>query len=549
MSLAAKVYKPDFVLSFKTVNNEKLPELKEFLELYHGIENEDKIKPVFSQTSKYKSFPINFIPKKYSKKLLEEAKKGRILLTNEGSWKPYTPLTDIDKMKQIITSTLNKITNKNFAEISEELLNNLMNINCVDALDILAMEILKKAYYDSDYIHLYVTLCSRIWENKKWHKSLITIIKNSDTEYYWCENRLEVQDTISYNGPYNSDGEIMKDVMKQINFKNNLLVMCQKEFKERHIYLEKSRIEEDDEIRYKLRRRVFSLIEFIALMYNSGYISEKTLHVVIADLLQLKDYNDGNEVELNEDEVEAFVILWKLLYKGPRKPFCQKYIDEYIDLVENWIMGMEWQSRIRYLLEDVVVLEKGEKVEEEVVPELDDDELFEELNLLLIDFLKNYDVIECLNKSEKICSDKKRLERTLMECIFNLSTEYLDKHHVLLKLVRKIYNYEVFTSSLYSILESIEDIELDVKGASVNLAKFVGFINEKLDHQILKKAFDGISNIASPKVRDTFVITVITTILQCTRIKDKKVLKISSILRGCRDNISRECYNNLLKSC
>ena len=63
------IYTPDFIFSFKAVNNMKMPELDDFLREYHGIEEHDMAKPMFSQTTKYKSFPLNFIPKRFSKKL------------------------------------------------------------------------------------------------------------------------------------------------------------------------------------------------------------------------------------------------------------------------------------------------------------------------------------------------------------------------------------------------------------------------------------------------------------------------------------------------
>ena len=130
------IYTPDFIFSFKAVNNMKMPELDDFLREYHGIEEHDMAKPMFSQTTKYKSFPLNFIPKRFSKKLNNG--KRKLLVRGEGTWLPYTPLTSNERMKQIIISTLNKLTSKNFTEMSSELLKSLYQINCTDALDILA---------------------------------------------------------------------------------------------------------------------------------------------------------------------------------------------------------------------------------------------------------------------------------------------------------------------------------------------------------------------------------------------------------------------------
>ena len=63
------IYTPDFIFSLSAINNMKMPELDWFLKVYNNIEELDKSKPMFSQTTKYKSFPLNFISKRGNKKL------------------------------------------------------------------------------------------------------------------------------------------------------------------------------------------------------------------------------------------------------------------------------------------------------------------------------------------------------------------------------------------------------------------------------------------------------------------------------------------------
>ena len=539
------IYTPEFIFSFKAINNKRMPELEEFLSIYHGVEEQDKIKPIFSQTTKYKSFPLNFIPKKFSKKM-GNGKRKLLVRGGEGTWRPYTPLTSVEKMKQIIVSTLNKLTNKNFSEMSGELLKSLYSINCTDALHLLATEILKKAYYDSDYIHLYVTLASRIWSNREWHRTLITIISNSETEFYWCENKLEVQDSISFNGPFTTDKEAISDAMNTINFKKNLLAICQNEFVNRMKQIKESRNEElDEEEQYKLRRRVFSTLEFIELMYNSKHLAERVMHTIIIDLLHLEQYDTDTETYTKrppEEDIEGFVIVWKILYNSKRKPFSQKYIDQYMNCVEEWLLPLKWSKRIEYMLIDVLEMVNGKKKE---LVKVDDDTLIEKLNTIMINYLKDDDVTDCIKNAQKYDVDSKKLQQYIIETILSFATDHEKKHDALVRLTKELYKLDLFINALNSVYEMLSDIALDVPEAAKNLGEFVALINEKIDHKLLKQVGYGVKGIGSEKLCDDFVTAMFRKVWMCTRIVNKKVLQLPQLLKEYKPYMTEDTYTKM----
>lgn len=542
------IYTPDFIFSFRAVNNMKMPELDDFLRIYHGIEEQDRTKPMFSQTTKYKSFPLNFIPKRFSKKLSNG--KRKLLVRGEGTWRPYTPLTSNERMKQIIISTLNKLTSKNFSEMSAELLKSLYQINCTDALDILATEILKKAYFDSEYIHLYVTLCSRIWRDREWNKTLFTIISNSETEFYWCENRLETQESISFHGPFKTDKEAITDAMTNINFKKNLMTRCHQEFENRMEHIMASREEGvDEEDRYKRRRRIFSLLEFLALMYNSKHLPERVMHLIIMDLLKLDKYQAGIENFMpDEEDVEGFVILWKIIYSAKRKPFVQKYIDQYLGCIERWLLPMKWSLRIRYMLIDTVELITGkvaEKVVDDKIMIKDEEQLFEELNLLLAKFIKDEKIEECIKNAKKYSVETKVLQQSFLETTLTFAAEHPEKHVPLVRLVKEVYNQKLYLNALTSVISMLPDLALDTPDVAKTLGQFAAKINENIDHKLLKDMVDLLKSIEHTKFADQFTDKLFRTVKSCTRLRNKKALRLEHLLKEYHFYISDDLYRTL----
>jgi hypothetical protein len=138
---------PDYV-------NGKYPTLSEhyfpFKVIYEGIHEEDKKKPLFSQTTKFKKFPNNLKGYKYQK----------IQRDNVKIFQPT--IEETDKIKITINTHLNKITSHNFEKISVLLIDDLLKINNSKLFEILGDEIYFKCKNDDKYKHIYIQLFEQI---------------------------------------------------------------------------------------------------------------------------------------------------------------------------------------------------------------------------------------------------------------------------------------------------------------------------------------------------------------------------------------------------
>jgi hypothetical protein len=121
-----------------------------FKAIYEGIHEEDKKKPLFSQTTKFKKFPNNLKGYKYQK-----IQRDNVKLFNPS-------IEETDKIKITINTHLNKITSDNFEKISALLTEELLKINHVQLFEILGNEIYFKCKNDEKYKHIYIQLFDHI---------------------------------------------------------------------------------------------------------------------------------------------------------------------------------------------------------------------------------------------------------------------------------------------------------------------------------------------------------------------------------------------------
>ena len=351
------VYSVKFIKSFRPFYNKKVPEIQKFLELYQDIEKKDFIKPIYSETNKYNSFPSFTYNKKYSKKGGSGgSKKKGVTFLKKGSnaWQPYTPSSNGEKIKQIVISNFNKLTNKNFEQVSDQLIQGLSGIDCSDVLTILGNEVLKKLMYDKNFYKVYVDLCKKIWKLDKWHDSLVTVMQD-DGVLYWCENKINVDENMKIYGPYESLDDLRKASRSEINFKRYLMNMLYSEYCKMDEYLEKMQKavkdgDEDDEFKY--RRKIFSNGEFVAELYKDGNMSEKIINIYFVYLLCMKDFD---EKSVNNIKLEVFSKMWSIIGGKIR---CRSDI---ITHVNERILKMNLENRIKFMMQDVIGRKKNDK--------------------------------------------------------------------------------------------------------------------------------------------------------------------------------------------
>lgn len=144
----------NFILDeYKNILNKEL--ITSFLKEYEVIQKQDFIKPIFTLTKKYSN---------YSNK-------------NESEWKKYEAKNDVDKIKEIIKSNLNKISKDNFNIISKKLILDIKKFEKKFILDIIVDEIYAKTVFDIKFQHIYLETIKNIWSDKTFYKNLVNIKK------------------------------------------------------------------------------------------------------------------------------------------------------------------------------------------------------------------------------------------------------------------------------------------------------------------------------------------------------------------------------------
>lgn len=334
-----KIYEYDFILGLIDKFDKPNKNIsEEFLEMYNKIIKEDKIKPIFSQTSKYDLHPA----KKSYKKFTFKTKK-------DGTWAPSMPKTELEKMKKTIIMILNKITEKNYNVLIETLTCEINKFSTVDVLEILVNEIINKIIFDSNFHDIYIKLCNRIWSMKNFHDELITIIIDENDKLYWYKNTSNDQNELQ--GPYDSEKDIRTFTNKYINFKSYLLDRLQIKFNQKDEFIKKSNEDDlDEEIRLYYRRNIFAILEFIGKLYRKKYIPDKIIHICLLNLINF--FSDN--VALPEEYIEGFSILWNNINSNFIDLFPENIVHQYFDHIQKNIMGLKWTLRIEFMLEDLV---------------------------------------------------------------------------------------------------------------------------------------------------------------------------------------------------
>lgn len=302
----------------------------------------DSVTPIFSKTAKYESFP---------KKHVKTIRRGNsiVIKGSASGHRLFTPNSDIDRIKQAVRGTLNKINDRNFEIVMEELVREIVKFNSVETLDILSEEIHKKIMYDVKYQAVYVTLCIRIWSLTEWQDSLITIITgpeastSSNSSLYWIKNLgVPQEDTVLY-GPFADEDSLRINARATVSFRRILMDLLRSEFMKRGEYLNKYyEKQNDDGEQFKAKRLILCVVEFITKLYASGHMDVKVIRSVFADLLS-GEKPDGIYIE-------TFCTGWKSLGNtSANNGFKEIFVPIITQLLGD---GKAWPNRIKFMMED-----------------------------------------------------------------------------------------------------------------------------------------------------------------------------------------------------
>lgn len=484
-----------FINDSKSFNSEEyLQNLKQsifldnfnnFILIYKEIENEDFKKPVFSQTTKFKKIP-NYKFVKINRdgkdgkdsKDSKDSKDGKDCNSGKynkdgfekelkNSWVVEGPKNDNEKISMIIKSYMNKITEDNYKEISNQFINELLLISLNDKLfDIICYEILNKCLHDNKYRYLYINLASKIWLNKEIHLNMIHIEFKNDS-YFWNS-----KNNVAIYGPFNSQQNAVQDAFTKINFKKHFLNYIQKQYKEKDLELDNL---SDDDFFLK-KKKVLMLVELISRIYLEKYINFDIINIIIIDLLHLNN-NFKNIVEI---EFEALYILLKLI-KDVKKTYSdlndnKLIFGEFIDIINKINKNSDLSKRSSFFIDNILeILNK----------------FIENINKKSNDKVNGYDKIVG-NDSKKMflnCLENENY-KNLDNNYKNLNLE--DKKYVFLKVLNSvietknkdlihflsiIQDKDIIEESIKICINNMEDIMLDVANANTNLIYIIKYFN------------------------------------------------------------------------
>lgn len=251
-----------------SVNNYKntcnIDLIEKFLYDYSKIQKQDSIKPIFMLTKKYSN---------YSNKKKQESK-----------WKKYVAETDVDKVKEIIKSNLNKISKDNFNIISKKLILDIKKMEKGCALNIIVDEIYEKTVFDIKFQNIYLETIKIIWSDRTFYRNLVNI-KKENNKFFWKEKEKK-----KVYGPFDNQKILEQSVFNELSLKKLFMNKLQEEFEKRDVYM---KMLDDDSIidneRFKVKRNLFGLYELLVKLYYSRDIPIFFINYVLFTLFKEKE--------------------------------------------------------------------------------------------------------------------------------------------------------------------------------------------------------------------------------------------------------------------
>lgn len=268
-------------ISFNIDSNKEIElNIDNFLKTYIQIEKTDKYEPIFSLTNKYKSFPVN--SNKSTKNFFQNNK-----------WKLNN--VNVQKINQEIKLSLNKLSEKTYNNIKNQIFSLLEKNNNEDTLKNFMKELFEKIWFDEKFIELYVQLCYDIWSNKNIN----------------CESKF-------------------------------ILNLCYHEFKNKELYKKNMNENINEEYKFINKRKIIGTVEFIGYLYIKNYIDNIQLIKIIDDLIIFSKDNI---------DYEAFYKLWNIIIKNNR--LDENNTLRYKNLLTINIKNIK-DNRIRILIETLL---------------------------------------------------------------------------------------------------------------------------------------------------------------------------------------------------
>ena len=412
--------------------------LDKFLIDYSKIQKQDSIKPIFMLTKKYSN---------YSNK------------KSESEWKKYVAETDMDKVKEIIKSNLNKISKNNFSIISKKLILDIKKMEKGCALNIIVNEIYEKTVFDIKFQNIYLETIKIIWSDRSFYRNLVNTKREND-KFFWKE-----KDGKKVYGPFINQKLMEQSVFNQLSLKKLFINKLQKEFGKREEYMKMlDDVNIIDNERFKVKRNIFGLYEILVKLYYSRDIPIFFINYVLFTLFKNKE----NEyyLECIHSILNIFTGHKEFNYiTNFEKEITKNNIYNYLDLIKG-IDKTNYMSRIKFILLDIeeylnkfLTLFNKNGVKQPIQnikkEEINFDKFIKE-NLMN----DNYKKITFVFKD-----NMDKIQENLLT-LFDYLFEYQDKKETVVNVVSFLLKKNHINSGLLNILykeinDNLDDLELD----------------------------------------------------------------------------------------
>ena len=222
-------------------------------------------------------------------------------LTN--SYIKQIPENNIERIRRIIITNLNKLNEKKFTIIVKEFIDQLEGLMYYESYEILNQEISNKIHTDTYFIGLYAKLVKELIINKKWQKKMFNIVNNKEGQYYYSLNRMVQKEDEEYYGPFDSTEEAMDDAMESHNYRLSFCTYLEDNFKNRSTYQQEiENSEENFEMNIFSKNRYNNFLKFLFSTFENGIFNEKVVHHILLQLLATR-------------EIEQFIFLYDVINK------------------------------------------------------------------------------------------------------------------------------------------------------------------------------------------------------------------------------------------
>lgn len=443
----------NFILDeYKNILNKEL--ITNFLKEYEVIQKQDFIKPIFTLTKKYSN---------YSNK-------------NESEWKKYEAKNDVDKIKEIIKSNLNKISKDNFNIISKKLILDIKKFEKKFILDIIVDEIYAKTVFDIKFQHIYLETIKNIWSDKSFYKNLVNI-KKQGNQFYWSikEDNNSNGQVITY-GPFISLKFVENDIYKNLSLKKNFINKLQREFKMRDEYM---KLLDDETIidneRFKVQRNIFGLYEIIINLFYSNNLPIFFINYILHTLFKNKEltyYLESINSVLNLFVNNKLFNSLTHKQKGIRKHNIDNYLLSIKSLDKN-----NYNTRIKFIILDIEeYLNKFSSIFHYKNNSSKVNNNFNNNNKNNnIDFEKEIKDNLLKNNYKKITyllkNNMYKIEDNLLT-LFDFLFEYQDKLNTVVNVVsfllgRNIIKMSILNKIYGEINDNLDDLELDISNIRI----------------------------------------------------------------------------------